>query len=128
MNERGHYGNRRNVRLAGTFDGLFERPVLTDAVMALSRRAQQLAWQSLVANEGHGTPNAWLYTTSADVSKDRIEAIGQAFVREELRDRMQRGKVGFWAILAPGASAPTIVDVGVADAAVPRLANSPLIH
>jgi hypothetical protein len=128
MNERGYYGPRREIRLAGVREWastkLFERPVIADAIQTLARRAQQRAWNWLTE---HGTPNAWLYTTTADISKDQIEAIDPDSARQRLHALMATGNVGFWAIMELGASAPKIVDVGVADAAASYLAGSPLV-
>lgn len=127
MNERGYYGGtRRDVRLAGVFERVRSGPDrrLTDAVIALGQRAQQQAWRWL---EERGTPNGWLYTTSADISKEHIEAIEPGDARRRLHHLMESGNVGFWAIFELGASAPKLVDLGVTDASGAYLVGSPLV-
>lgn len=121
MNARGHYGDtRRAVHLAG----VLERPVISDAITTLARRAQQRAWQWFVER---GTSSAWLYWTSADVSNEAIVALEPSEARQYLRRLADAAQVGFWAIVELGASAPKVVDVGIADASVAYLAGSPLV-
>ncbi len=102
---------------------ILQRSGIADAIMALGRRAQLWAWHWL---SELGTPNAWLYTTSADISKEQIKPVEPENARQYLH-LMGSGKVGFWAIIELGASSPKVVDMGVEDASAAYLVGSPLV-